>query len=295
MEIFRKAAIVRLRSHNEKYLIADDDQESVRQDRRGTTKNARWTVEIVPGSNVIRLQSCYGKYLTATNIHFLLGASGKKVLQTLPGKLDSSAEWEPISDNDIQVRFKSRYGQYLRANKGVPPWRKSITHDIPSRTVTQDWIMWSVDVLQIRVTKDDAESTHSSSTFSRIESDDSFSVSLPLKSEGRLIYYETGDDGGNINKEIGEKSMMFHGSELTELKKKVEEETEMEDVMICCRNPLNEKLYPLQLHLPPNNATMHIVVFPSSFGTKLFSFYYTTTLFIRGFQFPIKFYVYLRH
>jgi len=92
-----------------------------------------------------------------------------KVLQTLPEKLDSSAEWEPLSDDGVHVRFKSRYGQYLRANKGVPPWRNSITHDIPSRTVTQDWVMWTVDVLQIRVIKDDAESTHSSSTFSRIE------------------------------------------------------------------------------------------------------------------------------
>lgn len=96
-------------------------------------------------------------------------------------------------------------------------------------------------------------------------------MSLPLKSEGRLIHYEIGDDHGNINKDIGEKSLMFHGSELTELKKKLEEETEMEDVMICCRNPLNEKLCPLQLHLPPNNATMHIIVLPFSYGTKLLS------------------------
>jgi len=104
-------------------------------------------------------------------------------------------------------------------------------------------------------------------------------VSLPLKSEGRLIYYETGDDSGNINKEIGEKSLIFHGSELIELKKKLEEETEMEDVMIWCRNPLNEKLCPLQLHLPPNNATMHIIVFPSSCGTKLTSFFIVTIIY----------------
>lgn len=129
-------------------------------------------------------------------------------------------------------------------------------------------------------------------------------MSLPLKSEGRLINYEIGDDCGNINKEMGEKSLIFHGSELIELKKRLEEETEMEEVMICCRNPLNEKLCPLQLHLPPNNATMHIIVFPSSFGTKLTSFKillavivnYNCILFIaflisfiRGFPFPIKF------
>ncbi|VVA96088.1 unnamed protein product [Arabis nemorensis] len=264
MEIFRKAAIVRLRSHNDKYLIADDDQESVHQDRRGTTKNTRWTVDIVPGSTVIRLQSCYGKYLTATNIHFLLGATGKKVFQTLAEKLDSSAEWEPISDDGVHVRLKSRYGQYLRANKGLPPWRNSITHDIPSRTVTQDWILWSIDVLQIRVIKDDAESTHSSSTFSRTESGDSSIVSFPLKSEGRLINYEIGDDCGSINEEMGKKSLIFHGSEVVELKKRLEEETGIKDVTVCTRNPLNEKLCPLQLHLPPNNTTMHIIVVPNS-------------------------------
>ncbi|RID64725.1 hypothetical protein BRARA_E03643 [Brassica rapa] len=295
MEILRKAAIVRLHSHNGKYLTADVDQESVHQDRRGTTKNTRWTVEIVCGSNVIRLQSCYGKYLTASNNHFLLGATGKKVLQTLPAKLDSSAEWEPISDNGKHVRFKSRYGQYLRANKGLPPWRNSITHDIPSRTVTQDWVLWSVDVLQVRVINDDAESTHSSSAFSRVEvlyidtnssstfqmlfllmlyvldqSGDSFTVSLPPKSEGRLIYYQTRDDCGNMNDDddIGEKSLIFHGSELTELKKKLEEETGIQDLIVCSRNPLHDaKLCPLQLHLPPNNATMHIIIVPPSLDT----------------------------
>ncbi|CDY49044.1 BnaC05g48720D [Brassica napus] len=91
MEIFRKAAIVRLHSHNGKYLTADEDQESVHQNRRGTAKNTRWTVEIVPGSNVIRLQSCYGKYLTASNNHFLLGATGKKVLLPRGGFLVSPA------------------------------------------------------------------------------------------------------------------------------------------------------------------------------------------------------------
>lgn len=208
--------------------------------------------------------------------------------------MDSSAEWEPISDNGIHVRFKSRYGQYLRANKGLPPWRNSITHDIPSRTVTQDWILWSVDVLQIRVIKDDAESTHSSSTFSRIEvlyvdtdtivlkmlsfllclnihcdqSGDSFTMTLPPNSEGRLIYYEIGDDCGNIDNETEQKSLIFNGTELTELKKKLEEETGIEDIMVCSRNPLNEKLYPLQLHLPPNNITMHIIVVPSSLDTN---------------------------
>lgn len=150
MEFFQKAEEVRLRSRHDKYLLADDDEETVCQDRNGAIKNARWTVEIVENANVLRLKSSYGKYLTASNMPFLLGMTGKKVLQTLPKRLDSSVEWEPIREG-FQVRLKTRYGQFLRANGGVPPWRNSITHDIPHRTATQDWVLWDVDVVQIRV------------------------------------------------------------------------------------------------------------------------------------------------
>lgn len=150
MELFQKAKEVRLRSRHDKYLLADDDEESVCQDRNGAVKNARWTVEIVENAKILRLKSCYGKYLTASDAHFLLGMTGKKVLQTLPQRLDSSVEWEPIREG-FQVRLKTRYGHFLRANGGVPPWRNSITHDIPHRTASQDWVLWDVDVVQIRV------------------------------------------------------------------------------------------------------------------------------------------------
>lgn len=149
MEIFQKAKVVRFKSHHNKYLLADEDEEHVSQDRNGTSKNAKWTVELVPDSNVMRLKSCYGKYLTASNMPFLLGATGRKVLQTLPRKLDSSVEWEPIRDG-LQVKMKTLYGHYLRGNGGLPPWRNSVTHDIPHRTHTQEWIIWDVDVLEFQ-------------------------------------------------------------------------------------------------------------------------------------------------
>lgn len=153
MDFFHKAKAVRLRGHHEKYLIADEDEESVTQDRSGSSKNARWIVETVPGyDNIIRLKSIYGKYLTASNQPFLLGMTGRKVLQTLPRRLDSSLEWEPVRDGHL-VKLKTRYGNYLRANGGLPPWRNSVTHDIPHRTSTQDWILWDVDVLDIHVQK----------------------------------------------------------------------------------------------------------------------------------------------
>ncbi|CAN0925805.1 hypothetical protein LINGRAHAP2_LOCUS34963 [Linum grandiflorum] len=145
------AKAVRLRSHHDKYLHADDDEESVLQDRNGSSKNAKWTVELVPGSeSVIRLKSCYSKYLTASDHPYLLGMTGRKVLQTSPRRLDSSVEWEPVREG-AQIKLRTRYGNFLRANGGLPPWRNSVTHDIPHRTATQDWVLWDIDVVEIQV------------------------------------------------------------------------------------------------------------------------------------------------
>lgn len=290
MDIFEKANSVRLRSHHDKYLTADDDEETVSQERNGTINNAKWTVEIVGHSNVIRLKSCFGKYLTASNLPFFLGMTGKKVLQTSPERLDSSVEWEPIREG-VQVRFRTRYGQYLRANGGVPPWRNHITHDIPLRTSTQDWILWDVDVVQIRVpdpappplqrqqqqqqqppsdqseTAPDSEpgSPTSPKLTSQEEPDDSFRGS-PVKNEGRVIHYRVAvHEDGNAD-ENEELSFTFKGCMVEELKNKLEEETGLVGIQVCSRNPLNGKFYPLRLHLPPNNAEMHVVVVPSASG-----------------------------
>ncbi|CAH2045043.1 unnamed protein product, partial [Thlaspi arvense] len=297
MEIFKKAETVRLRSYHDKYLLAEDDEDSVNQDRDGRSMNARWTVEIVEKENVIRLKSCFGKYLTASNVPMFLGMTGKKVTQTLPRRLDSSTEWEPIREG-VQVRLKTRYGQYLRANGGLPPWRNSITHDIPHRTTTQDWVLWDIDILESRkkkapptvaappaytplpppppppellmVRKDDDDDEPSSPKgfslrsprFSKTESDDR--VSSPVKADGRLIYYRVGDSDGNVDERVKEELFCFKGMGLQELKQKLEEETGLSDISICSKNPLNGKLYPLRLHLPPNNTKMHVVLVPSS-------------------------------
>ncbi|CAA7051959.1 unnamed protein product [Microthlaspi erraticum] len=309
MEIFRKAETVRLRSYHDKYLLAEDDEESVNQDRDGRSMNARWTVEIVEEANVIRLKSCFGKYLTASNIPMFLGMTGKKVTQTLPRRLDSSTEWEPVREG-VQVRLKTRYGQYLRANGGLPPWRNSITHDIPHRTTTQDWVLWDIDILESRKKKtppvdapppaaaspppmaasppaftplpppppppellmerkDDYDEPHSpegfslkSPRFSKTETVDR--VSSPVRADGRLIYYRVADNDQNVDESAKEELFCFKGMGLEELKQKLEEETGLSGISICSKNPLNGKLYPLRLHLPPNNTKMHVVLIPSS-------------------------------
>ncbi|KAL2487378.1 Protein of unknown function (DUF569) [Abeliophyllum distichum] len=275
MEFFKKAKYVRLKSHHDKYLTADSDEETVVQDRSGSSKSVKWTVEFVKGvESVIRLKSCYEKYLSALDEQYLLGVTGRKVVQTMPRKLDSSIEWEPIRDG-MQVKLKSRYGNFLRANGGLPPWRNSITHDIPNRH--HGWILWEVDIIESRpdsppkVTRSDTleadlgtASFHlRSSSFQTFESSGSLTES-PKKSEGRLIYYNVVDDNENANDAIEGTSFQFKGHGLEELTQKLEEETGIEDIIVCSRNRVNGKLYPLRLALPPNNATMHVVVVPST-------------------------------
>ncbi|CAA2987883.1 Hypothetical predicted protein [Olea europaea subsp. europaea] len=275
MEFFKKAKSVRLKSHHDKYLTADSDEETVVQDRQGSSKSVKWTVEFVEGiENVLRLKSCYGKYLSASDEQYLLGVTGRKVIQTMPRKLDSSIEWEPIRDG-MQVKFKSRYGNFLRANGGLPPWRNSITHDIPHRH--HGWILWEVDITETRpdsppkVTRSDTlEGDLSTASFNLIspgfrsyESSGSLDES-PKKSEGRLIYYNVVDDSGDANDASEETSFQFKGNGLEDLIQKLEEETGIENIIVCSRNKVNGKLYPLRLALPPNNATMHVVVVPST-------------------------------
>ncbi|MBD4785307.1 DUF569 domain-containing protein, partial [Xanthomonas citri pv. citri] len=85
----------------------------VSQSRSLTARNNIWTLEFVNDTpdnvTIIRLKSCHDKYLTASNHHFLLGMTGKKVLQTLPNRLDSSVEWEPMGTAK-KVKLKTRYG-----------------------------------------------------------------------------------------------------------------------------------------------------------------------------------------
>ncbi|KAL6187396.1 hypothetical protein ACLB2K_038795 [Fragaria x ananassa] len=279
MDFFHNAKAVRLRGRHDKYLLADEDEDTVIQDRNGSSKTAKWTVELVPDSDhVIRLKSCFGKYLTASNQPFLLGMTGRKVLQTLPRRLDSSVEWEPVREGH-QVRLKTRYGNFLRANGGLPPWRNSVTHDIPHRTATQDWVLWDVDIVEIQVqspahrpagppplphsdslefesSSPSSVSVKSTASFTRQESNDSF-VESPPKVEGRTIYYRIAEDNGDVDDEaVQGYSMIFKGNGVEELTRKMEEETGIEGLVVCARSPLNGQLFPLKLQLPPNNVTM---------------------------------------
>lgn len=182
MEFFQQAKTVRLRCAHDKYLTAEEDEESVTQDRSGSSRSAKWTVEFVDNSDdFIRLKSCYNKYLTASDKPFLLGMTGRKVVQTTPKRLDSSVEWEPVRENGV-VKLKTRFGQFLRANGGLPPWRNSVTHDMPQRTATQECILWEVHVVEIL----EAKSSPVVSAPPPVDKSDSFS-SVSSSSSTRTV------------------------------------------------------------------------------------------------------------
>lgn len=176
MEFFNNAKAVRLKSHHHKYLLAEDDEVTVRQHRSGSSKKALWTVEFVDENpHLIRLKSRYGGYLTASNETSNFGMAGKKVLLSVPdsnkSRMDPTVEWEPIKDG-FKVKLRTKGGKFLRANGATPPYRNSVTHDVPHRTATQDWVLWEVDVLDISVLDDQ--------TFDSCESPSpSFSSSVP--------------------------------------------------------------------------------------------------------------------
>ena len=81
-----------------------------------------------------------------------------------------------------------------------------------------------------------------------------------VKAKGRMIYYRLCYDTEEDLDDIEELSFTFKGSGIEELKQKLKEETGHDDIVVCSRNLLNGKLYPLRLHLPPNNTEMHVVV-----------------------------------
>lgn len=150
MEFFQRAKVFRLKcSSQSKYLIAHKDEETILQSRDKSSNNALWTFELVEGkAKLIRLRSCWSwRYLTATEDPFLLGMTGKKILQTI--SQGPAVCWEPIKEG-YYIKLKSHTGSFLRANRGPLPWRNSVTHDESGHwTCSENMTLWIVDIVEI--------------------------------------------------------------------------------------------------------------------------------------------------
>jgi hypothetical protein len=92
-----------------------------------------------------------------------------------------------------------------------------------------------------------------------LQSAESFSVPLH-KVTGRLIHCHVGDDNSNVGDDEDPRPFTFNGTSLEELLERLHEETGLEDMVICSRSPINGKLLPLRLQLPPNNVAVNIVL-----------------------------------
>ncbi|CAM6083870.1 unnamed protein product [Calypogeia fissa] len=279
MEFFERVKSVRLKGHHGKYLWADDDQQRISQKKEKLVEQAVWRVERVPNSNGIRLISCYETFLTATDDPFLLGMTGKKVVQKKLRHIDSSVEWEPVSEGFL-VKLKTCHGNFLRANGSIPPWRDSVTHDLPSLIAKhQEYLLWEVENVSvpniIPVELSDGafgplppkrESHHA--WIPHVHSLSSPRVSQhPKPDEGREIFYSVANEKGeaiNIEDE-GWSSFRFKGHSLKHLQQRLQELADIdEDIVLCARHPRSTKLFTLRLGLPPNNTSMHIVVVKAS-------------------------------
>ncbi|CAH1420746.1 unnamed protein product [Lactuca virosa] len=187
MDLFPNHSTIRLKSYRDKYLVADNDEESVSQNRDGSTRNSHWTVEIID-EDCISLRSCYGKYLTASNKPSIPGMRARylKVTQTqlgnlnadnpisavddcsVTGKWSSALQWVPvITEDGSEVRLKTHYGNYLQSNKGPPPLGAMVTHDLPRKEGPMNKrISWQVELVDS--TSDSDASKHSDSVKTRM-------------------------------------------------------------------------------------------------------------------------------
>lgn len=89
--------------------------------------------------------------------------------------------------------------------------------------------------------------------------------------DGRFIFYYIADEFGEIDEKLEEHCITFEGNTVEELSKTLEVATGLEEIIVCTKSPLNGKLYPLSLQLPPNNTTINVVVLPSSSKGETFT------------------------
>ncbi|KAF7852278.1 hypothetical protein BT93_L4572 [Corymbia citriodora subsp. variegata] len=145
MELFRDAKTVRLWSQDGRYLVAEGDEViALRDEETRQRDKARWSVEFDDHSDsILRLKSCYGKYLTASDKPFLSDETSRKVLQSPPFPLDSSFELEPVMEG-THAKLRTCYGTFLCTNGDNPLYPDSITHDLPHLTA----ILWDVEVVE---------------------------------------------------------------------------------------------------------------------------------------------------
>ncbi|GAB4829205.1 hypothetical protein Ancab_018870, partial [Ancistrocladus abbreviatus] len=94
------------------------NREGVSQSRNLSSHRAIWMVEQSNKPYTIKLKNyATGLYLTASDSPFLLGVTGKKVVQSAAnGDNSVSAEWEPVTDG-FQVKLRTRERKFFESER----------------------------------------------------------------------------------------------------------------------------------------------------------------------------------
>ena len=120
---------------------------------------------------------------------------------------------------------------------------------------------------------------------------DSVSKSLPRKQQHptpratvRRIFYSVAEGDGEVlaHEDMDWGSFLFKGHSLKDLIEQVQIETGIDDdIILCMRHPMSNKLYKMRLELPPNKAPMHVVVVkvesPCMFSTSSYLLSFSMT------------------
>jgi hypothetical protein len=82
----------------------------------------------------------------------------------------------------------------------------------------------------------------------------------------RIFYSVAEDDGQVLAHDVGSYGdFMFKGHGLEELTSELQRVTGIhEDIILCMKNPISEKLYKMRLALPPNKAPLSVVIVRSN-------------------------------
>lgn len=93
-------------------------------------------------------------------------------------------------------------------------------------------------------------------------------------SDFRRIFYTVAEDSGEVLAHDDDTfgSFLFKGHTLQELTEALQLETGIdEDVILCMKNPLTNKLYKMRLQLPPNKAPLSVVIVRHNTECALYS------------------------
>ncbi|KAJ8506564.1 hypothetical protein OPV22_007450 [Ensete ventricosum] len=138
MDFFAGARVIRLRSFNQRYLMAMEDMTHVDIDEDGSSDGARWTVEIIANEQRLRLWSSWNRYLASD--HFM-------VSQQLPDRVGFGNHWQPLADGP-HVLLRLNDVRYLRAAELPMPWLVNVNLGTPWWDRSWAPFYWDVEIIE---------------------------------------------------------------------------------------------------------------------------------------------------